>query len=64
MRNVQDDNRVAVLVDPVTHAPVRPVAGGMLPGAFITQRMTDTARIIQQWAGDGAVMFASRALPG
>jgi hypothetical protein len=24
----------------------------MLPGVFITQRMTDTARVIQQWAGD------------
>jgi len=40
---------VAVLVDPVTHAPVRPAAGGMLPGVFITQRMADTARVVQQW---------------
>jgi len=29
---------VAVLIDPVTHAPVRPPAGGILPGVFVTQR--------------------------
>ena len=52
VRNVQNDYRVAVLVDPVTHTPVRSTAGGMLPGVFITQRTSDTARVVQQRAGD------------
>jgi hypothetical protein len=46
VRNVQDDHHVAVLVDPITYAPVRPAAGGMLPGVFITQRMADTAVVL------------------
>jgi hypothetical protein len=52
VRNVQDDYRVAVLVDPVTDTPVRSTAGGMLPSVLITQRTSDTARVVQQWAGD------------
>ena len=52
MRNVQDDYRLAVQVDPVTHAPGRSAEGGRLPGVFVTQRMADTARVVQQGAGD------------
>jgi hypothetical protein len=52
VKNVQDDYRLAVLVDPVTHAQVRSTAGGMLPGVFVAQRMADTARVVQQRAGD------------
>ena len=52
VRNIQDDYRVAVLVDPVTHSPVRSPAGGILPGVFVTQRVADTARVVQQRAGD------------
>jgi len=52
VRNIQDDYRAPVLIDPVTHAPVRSPAGGMLPGVFVMQRVTDTVRVVQQRAGD------------
>ena len=52
MGDIQDDDGVSVLIDPVANAPARSGAGGILPGILILKRMADAMRILQQRAGE------------
>jgi hypothetical protein len=52
MRDVQDDDGVSVLIDPVANMPVRPAAGRILPGTLIAQQMADAVRVLQQRASE------------
>ena len=52
MGDIQDDDGVSVLIDPVANAPARSAAGGILPGILILKRMADAMRILQQRAGE------------
>ena len=60
------DYHVAVLFDPVTHAPVRPAAGRMLAGVFVTQRMATRRGLsssgpVMNSAAAAAIFSGSRA---
>src|SRR5260221_9003869 len=48
MRDVEHDNGVGLLLDPVTDAPVLPAARGVLACVFVAKRMPDTVRIVKE----------------
>jgi hypothetical protein len=52
MGDIEHDDGLEVLGDPVTDAPVAASAGGMLTGVLITQRVADTVRVIQERASN------------
>jgi len=45
MRDVEHDDGVGLLLDPVTDAPVLPAVRGVLACVFVAKRMPDAVRI-------------------
>lgn len=52
MRNIEHDNGMGLLLDPVTHAPVPSTARGVLASVLVAERMANAVRVVKERADD------------
>src|SRR5579859_6561908 len=52
MRDVEHDDGLGLLVNPVADAPLLATAGGVLASVLVVERVADSVRVVQQRADD------------